>query len=109
MPRAAAQGGDLAGADGFSLMRMLGISERAQRRSLLAGHAPNANAPVGRAQHRRARLALRRPGACPWASVAPSRGTTRATQRSLAHGFIRPQKAKLGSRVLDWTRVRGRP
>ena len=47
MPRAAAQGGDLAGADGLALMRVLGISERAQHGPLLTGHAPNASGPLG--------------------------------------------------------------
>ena len=47
MPRVAAQGGDLAGADGLALMRVLGVSERAQHGPLLTGHAPNANGPSG--------------------------------------------------------------
>jgi hypothetical protein len=33
----------------------------------------------------------------PWPFVAPRRGATRATQRSLLHGFIRPSRARVGS------------
>jgi hypothetical protein len=48
MPRAAAYGGDLAGADGLSLMRVLGISQRAQHSPMLTGHASKASGPFGR-------------------------------------------------------------
>ena len=47
MPRAAAHGGDLAGADGLAVVRVLGISKRAQHSTLLRGHAPNASGPFG--------------------------------------------------------------
>jgi hypothetical protein len=48
MPRAAAYGGDLVDTDGLSLVRVLGISQRAQHSPMLTGHAPKASGPFGR-------------------------------------------------------------
>jgi hypothetical protein len=39
LPRAAAQGGDLTGADRLAVMGVLGIAQRGQHRSMLPGHA----------------------------------------------------------------------
>jgi len=47
-PRAAAQRGDLTGADRLAVMRVLGIAQRAQHRSMLTSHTPNATCACGR-------------------------------------------------------------
>src|SRR4051794_3718940 len=54
MPRAAAQGGDLTGADRLALMRVLGIAQGARHHPMLTGHAPNATRACGRGRRRRA-------------------------------------------------------
>jgi hypothetical protein len=48
LARPGAQGSDPAGADGLTLMRVLGIPNRAPHGALLTGHAANASRPFGR-------------------------------------------------------------
>jgi len=89
MPRAAAQGGDLGGADGLSLMRVLGIAERAQHSPMLTSHAPNASGPPGRGaasqrtclHPRGQRVAV---GEMLSSSTSPEPSTARARGRSTA-------------------------
>jgi hypothetical protein len=77
MPRVAAQGGDLTGADRLAVMRVLGIAQRGQHRSMLTGHAPNATGLCGHGRRRRG-------PASPPAGVAHDAGARRGVSRPSA-------------------------